>query len=236
MSMKIETAILFAAGFGKRLGDITKNIPKPLITIGGKTLLSYCLDSLCAYPLKRIIINIHHLSDLVEREVQKYIDTNKPDVEIILIYEEQILETGGAIKNVSKHIIGSNIFTLNADSIISSDKNILHMMSDRWQNNLDFLMLVQDIKNAVGYHGNGDLDIIDGKVVFQDNSAYVYTGLQIMNSEIIIQHQEDVFSLSKFFLDQNYHKTAMINSGKWYHLTYPSDIFLINSIISPSGS
>ena len=57
-------AMIFAAGLGKRLGNITESIPKALVDINGKTVLQMAVEKCSAYGFKDIIINVHHFADM----------------------------------------------------------------------------------------------------------------------------------------------------------------------------
>ena len=228
--MTIKTAILFAAGFGKRLNKITENIPKPLVRIKGKTLLNYSLDMLCQYGFENIIINTHYLHQQIEYEVQQYININSPRTKIILIHEKDILETRGAVKNIQNYIQGDIIVTLNSDSIFANSSNIISTLYNLWEPHLSFLFLLQNKNQAYGYHGTGDIKLNDNRVIFCKNSDYIYTGLQIMDPRIAFEYPKTKFSLSELFLQSQYHKKSLINTNQWYHITYPKDIETIETI------
>ena len=90
----IDEAMIFAAGFGKRMLPLTKKIPKPLLKINGKAIISYQIERLIELNFKNILINGHHLFKKLENELIIY----KPFVKVI--YEEEILETGGGLLNL----------------------------------------------------------------------------------------------------------------------------------------
>ena len=62
---KITKAMIFAAGFGKRLVPLTEKTPKPLLKLNGKTLLENCILFLEDCGIKEIVINVHHLADQI---------------------------------------------------------------------------------------------------------------------------------------------------------------------------
>ena len=93
----IKKAMILAAGFGRRLHPLTLNCPKPLLKIGNETLLSNTIKFLEQYGIKKVVINVHYLSD----QIINYIKKNQFNLEIILVKEKgKILNTGGGILNV----------------------------------------------------------------------------------------------------------------------------------------
>ena len=93
-------SMILAAGYGKRLGNLTKDTPKPLIEVKGKALIDFHIDKLIAIGCEKIVINVHYLAEKIINHVSaKYIDA----IDIIFSHEENILGTGGGIKNAVKH-------------------------------------------------------------------------------------------------------------------------------------
>ena len=89
----ITTAMVLAAGLGKRMRPITETIPKPLVRVGGRSMLDHALDRLCAAGIETAVVNVHYLPDQIEKHLQ---GRRRPR---ILISDErgELLETGGGI-------------------------------------------------------------------------------------------------------------------------------------------
>lgn len=87
-----KTAMVLAAGLGTRLRPITQTLPKPLVEIAGKTLLDHAIDRLAEIGVERVVVNLHYLPDLIERQLGK-----RRDLEIRLSHEPELLDTGGGI-------------------------------------------------------------------------------------------------------------------------------------------
>lgn len=233
--MAIETLMIFAAGLGTRMQPLTSELPKPLVHVNGKSFLERALDLAATHQFKRVIINSHHLHE----QVSSFIKNAKPnyDFEIVEIYEKELLDTGGSIKNAYPYFLDKEaIFTLNADIILEPKCNIFQVMEDRWhKGGADFLMLTQPRISAVGYKGRGDFLYSGNEGLVYDESIeelpYIFTGLQILNPSIISQINEDKFSLSKIFHDHNYRKIGIINPGNWYHASSVEDIKLLEKIL-----
>ena len=94
---KINEAMIFAAGFGKRMLPLTEEIPKPLLKVNGKPIIFYIIEDLINLNFKNIVINTHHLSDKFQDELKPYASTVK------IIFEKEILDTGGGFLNALKN-------------------------------------------------------------------------------------------------------------------------------------
>ena len=226
----IDTIMLFAAGFGNRMRHLTKNSPKTLIPILGRSMLHHALALCRAYPFKRVVINTHYLHDQISKSIENFQKSNPSFPEIIIIYEQELLETGGAIKNAHEQLGKNPIFALNTDIVLKSNYNIFTDMTNQWNpEEMDFLLLMQKYNRAVGYSGHGDFDMLaDGKLLRQDkegNYDYMYAGLQILKPQKIAKHPLKVFSLREYYLNSDKVRgIAAKDSTRWYHATTPEDL------------
>ena len=114
--MKITKAMVLCAGYGKRLHPLTLSTPKPLLKIGSKTLLSNTLNFLKRFGIKQITINVHYLGD----QIIEYVKKNKFNLDIKIIREEEILDTGGGILNAIQHF-DEAFLCINPDTIWRSE-------------------------------------------------------------------------------------------------------------------
>ncbi len=183
-----------------------------------------------AYPFKRVVINTHYLHDQISNSIENFQKLNPSFPEIIIIYEQELLETGGAIKNAQEQLGKNPIFALNTDIVLKSDYNIFTDMTKQWNpEEMDFLLLMQKYNRAVGYSGHGDFDLLaDGKLLRQDkegNYDYMYAGLQILKPQKIAKHPLRVFSLREYYLNSDKVRgIAAKDSTRWYHATTPEDL------------
>ncbi len=228
--MSIDTIMFFAAGLGSRMRHLTDNRPKCLINVLEIPILHRALDFCNQYTFKKIIINTHYLSNKVEESIQEYIKLNPNCPPIHIIYEEELYETGGAIKN-AKDIIGQNpIFTMNTDIIIqNASLNIFDELSKHWaQDKMELLMLMQPLKKAVGYVGKGDFNLADdGKLLrpdIDDHYDYIYSGLQIIDPTRIYNNPLKIFSLKEYYLNSDRVYGLQIKGTKWFHVSSPEDL------------
>jgi len=116
-------ALVLAAGLGTRLRPLTENTPKALLLVDGRPLIYYSLKLLQRHGIKDVVINLHYLGDLIQKELG---DGSKFDLRIRYSWEPEILGTGGGVKKASKFLDHDGFFVLNSDVLIDVDLKDLH--------------------------------------------------------------------------------------------------------------
>jgi len=101
MSAKLSAAMILCAGFGTRMQDFTKNLPKPMLRIGQKPLLEYTISHLAKSGISNIIINLHYLP---EKIISYFESGRKWGVNIAYSREDTPLGTAGAVKKAGKFL------------------------------------------------------------------------------------------------------------------------------------
>ena len=223
---KIDQAIILAAGFGVRMRPLTLTTPKPLVKLNKKPIIYYILEELKNNEIKKCFINVHYLPLKIEKYIEEYRAFNK-SMDIIIIKEKVILETGGAIKNILKKNDNGPIIAINADSLIIPFKEVspLSLLIKKFNaNTMDFLLLLDDFKNSIGYYDKGDFSFSSNdapsRIVRNINNGFAYTGWQIVNPNAIHKINKNVFSLNYCYNKAITKNTiwGMINSQKWLHI------------------
>lgn len=213
--MSPSSALIFAAGFGSRMGDLTKYIPKPMLLVAGRPLLDYALDLTDNINLKNVVVNTHYLSAHIENHLQE-------KKHITVVYETPvILETGGGLKN-SLPVLGSDpVFTLNSD-VIWTGNNPLKNLHDAWDPNyMDALLMLIPIEKAQGYKGVGDFYLNDQKKIQRrgdrSNAPYIYSGAQIIKTELLDKIDKTSFSINLLWDQMIETKRAygIVHLGGW---------------------
>jgi len=122
----IDTAMLMAAGLGKRMRPLTATRPKPLVKVAGKPLMDHALDRLAAGGIRKVVVNVHYLADTVEAHLRA-----QPNGMEVLISDERakLLETGGGLIH-ARHLLGDQpFFCANSDNLwIDGPQETLGMM------------------------------------------------------------------------------------------------------------
>ncbi len=234
MKENLDTIMFFAAGLGTRLSTITQHTPKPLVEIKGKPILYYGLEKAVKHGFKHIIINNHYMPDKISAAVKGFQDITPNCPKITLLYEEQILETGGGLKNALPYINRDFIFTQNSDVIVESDDDFFELMIKKIdKNNMDFLILIHKTEDAVGYTGIGDFEMAKtGQLHLRPEGYSKYNfmnaGVQLIRTSIIEQNPKEIFSLSEYYKNHAYKIYGIENHGNWYHLSTVEDLESIN--------
>ena len=228
----IDTALILAAGFGKRMLPLTSNTPKPLIKVKNKPLIRYCIDSLEKTGIKNILINVHYES----KQIVDYI--NQLDKKILISDEtKKLLDTGGGIKKAFSLIKDKNILVMNSDVLWNSHsvKSIQSLLDQFNSNKMDSLLLTTKIENTSGYSGVGDfIKNKDNQLQrFNKNTnikPLVYCGIQIVNRRQFDSYRDTVFSTNKIW-DQNIKQNKLytfVTNKKFNHVGTKESVIRLN--------
>ena len=221
-----DELMLFAAGFGSRMQPLTADLPKPLIPVAGKSLLDRTLTLAKAGGITRAVVNTHYLSD----KIAKHLEDNPAQV----LYEPNILDTGGGLKNASKFFEGPAIFTSNSDAIWSGSNPFSYLFQN-WRDNCDALLLCAPISQVSGRTELGDFSISqDGEVT--RGGDFVYLGVQIIRLDTVRNVREKQFSLNIIWDKLMARNTlrACLYPGLWCDIGRPENIALGEKLLGTS--
>lgn len=196
-----KTAMVLAAGLGKRMRPITSTIPKPLVEIRGKALIDYGLDALARNGVETAVVNVHYLADLVQAHLRR-----RKDLSIVVSDErEALLESGGGIVKALPLLGSEPFFVVNSDTFwIDGYRDNLDLMTDLWDPaRMDVMLLIADMRQATGYDGRGDFNMdVEGRlsrVGERDMSPYIYAGAAILKPSLFEGMVVEKFSLNRIF-------------------------------------
>lgn len=196
--MLIKKAIILAAGFGKRLLPLTKELPKPLLEIGGKKLIEYSIDLLRENNITEIIINSHYLHE----KISEFITKKYPNIS--LSYEKNILDTGGGILNAMCFFDQENFFVLNSDTVWTRNySDDLHKLKEVFKNgNSKAALLLAHKKDSFDKNLSGDFSLDQNNLLNKSSNDYIYTGCQLLNPNIFnLKKRGDIFSMNEIWND-----------------------------------
>ena len=208
--------MILAAGYGKRMKDLTKKKPKPLLIINNKELLGHTIDFFFNFGCNKIVINTHYLHD----QISSFIKKNYLNKNIKLIFEPELLNTGGGIKNALNTLGIKNFLVTNSD-ILWSEVNrdeVKNFIKKIQYVEACKLLLIKN-KNFKGLKKNfGDFKL-NNKLVgrWSNNDPLLYyAGLQIVNPNIFSTLQEKYFSMNKVWdllIDRSSLEGIIMNSN-----------------------
>ncbi len=217
--------MLFAAGFGTRMGALTNDIPKPLLKVGGKTLLQRALDIINDANLPETVVNTHYKADQIHQALRgsKVKISHEPN---------EILETGGGVRNALPLLGDGPVFTFNPD-VVWQGPNPLTILQNAWNGQqMDGLLLLIPKNRARSYGGQGDFDLVNSLII--RGKEYVYSGAQIIKPDQLHNIPETSFSLNLLWnrLIQSNTLHGVIYSGDWCDVGSPSGLELANDMLS----
>ena len=223
--MRINTALILCAGFGKRLNPITLNIPKPLLEIKDVSMLERCINLIKKLGIQKILINTFYLKD----QFSVFLNSKNFNIDIKIIEDgEHILDTGGGIQNMIKDSNEKDFIIFNPDTIWSNDykDEILKMEKMYFSEKLENILLLVNKKFSFDKKLKGDFNLKNNLINKEAEKEFIYIGCQIINKKLFIKEKIENHSILEIWnnlLDQK--KLFGYESQKdFYHLT-DLDIF-----------
>ena len=218
--MKINTALILCAGYGKRLNPLTLEKPKPLLKINEITLLENCINLIKFLGIKKVIINTFYLN----KEIKNFISVKKFNLNIKIINDgKEILNTGGGILNMINSSNESDFMTLNPDTVW--DKNyadvVQNMEKFYFSNKIKNILLLANKNLSFDKKLKGDFNLVDNKIKKSDQNDLIYTGCQIINKSLFESYSVSNFSISEVW-NELIAKNKLYgyeSSEEFYHLT-----------------
>jgi N-acetyl-alpha-D-muramate 1-phosphate uridylyltransferase len=235
-----RTAMVLAAGLGKRMRPISATVPKPLVPVRGRALIDHCLDGLAAAGVETAVVNVHHLAEAVEAHLK---GRARPR---ILVSDERarLLNTGGGIAKALP-LLGPEPFILrNADSFwIEGFRPNLDRLAAAWApERMDCLLLLAATVGAAGYDGPGDFLLTrSGRLRRRAErlvAPFVYAGAAILHPRLFDGAPDGPFSLNLLFdraIDAGrLHGVRM--EGLWINVESPAAIVAAEAAIAESAA
>ena len=218
--MKIKTALILCAGYGKRLNPLTLVEPKPLLKVNDITLLENCINLTKSLGIKKIILNTFYLKEKIER----FVETKKINLDVTIINDgKKILNTGGGILNMMNSSDESDFLILNPDTVWSQGylEKIRNMEDFYFTNQIKNILLLVNKKLSFDKKLNGDFNLLKNKIKKDPQNDLIYTGCQIINKSLFESFSVNNFSVSKIW-NELINKNQLYgyeSLEKFYHLT-----------------
>ncbi|TNJ45616.1 nucleotidyltransferase family protein [Phaeobacter sp. B1627] len=220
--------MIFAAGFGTRMGALTADRPKPMIPVAGRPLIDHALDLAQAVKPDRIVVNTHYHAEVLHAHLRSR--------DVLISHEEgQILDTGGGLKKARSLLNSPSVFTLNPD-VAWTGPNPLAALEQEWNDaQMDALLLCVPTIRAVGRIGGGDFSV-DRSGRITRGGDLVYTGAQIVKPDLLDIIPETVFSLNLLWdmLIAKGRASAVEYQGQWCDVGRPDGIELAEKMMASS--
>ena len=224
-----KTAMVLAAGLGKRMRPLTASRPKPLIEVAGQALLDHVLDKLAAAGVENVVVNVHYLADAVEAHLAKKADSLK-----IAISDERglLLETGGGMVKAAPLIDADPFLVVNSDNLwIDGPADTLKLLASHWDGSrMDALLLLVPHARAQNHGGRGDFHMDrEGRLRRRGKAhvaPFVYTGIQIVSKRLLEGAPDGPFSTNLLWdrAIEDGRCFGAVHQGLWFDVGTPQSI------------
>ena len=218
--MKINTALILCAGFGKRLNPITLTKPKPLLEIKEVTMLEKSINLIKELGINKIFINTFYLKD----HFLNFIKNKNFNLDIHIIEDgENILDTGGGILNMITHSSENDFMVFNPDTIWSNEyrDEIIKMEEIYFSKKIENILLLVNKNLSFDQNLTGDFNLSNNLILKRDNLDFIYIGCQILNKKIFTNQTLSKFSILniwKKLIDEK-KLYGFESKQKFYHIT-----------------
>jgi len=219
---------VLAAGLGTRMRPYNGHVPKPLVQIGGKSLIDYSLDRLADAGVERVVVNVHHLADALERHLAS---RKRPHI-VISDERAELLGTGGGIAKALPQLGDGPFFLVNSDTVwLDGVKPNFARLGDAFDPaTMDALLLLAPTAESIGYGGRGDFAMLpDGRLRRRGEREvvpFVYAGAAILSPALFAGAPAGAFPLTPLF-DRAGAKDRLFGlrlEGLWMHVGTPEAV------------
>ena len=218
--MKINTAFILCAGFGKRLNPLTLDLPKPLIKLKDITILETCINLVESLGIKKIIINSFYLKS----QIYNFLENKNFKSDITIVDDgEEILDTGGGILNMLNHTNEENVLIFNPDTIWKKKylEEIIEMEKLYFSKKIMNMLLLVNKKLSFDKNLTGDFELKNDFISKTKDKKYIYTGCQILNKNVFVNYKVKNFSIVQVWnsLIKKNELYGFESINDFYHLT-----------------
>jgi len=218
--VKINTALILCAGFGKRLNPVTLTKPKPLLEIKEVTMLEKSINLIKELGINKIFINTFYLKD----HFLNFIKNKNFNLDVHIVEDgESILDTGGGILNMITHSSEDDFMVFNPDTIWSNEyrDEIIKMEEIYFSKKLENILLLVNKNLSFDKSLTGDFNLSSNLISKKDNLDFIYIGFQILNKKILTNQTLRKFSILNIWnkLIDEKKLYGFESKQKFYHLT-----------------
>ena len=231
-----HTAMIMAAGLGKRMRPLTATKPKPLIEVAGKPLLDHVLDRLRAAGVRKVVVNVHYLADAVEA----HLASRKHGLDVAISDERKLLmETGGGLIQAEPLIDADPFLAINSDNLwVDGPADTLKLLASHWdEERMDALLLLVPLARAQNHRGMGDFHMRrDGRLRRRQRShvaPFVFTGVQMLSKRLLREAPEGPFSTNVLWNRAIAEGRCFgaVHQGLWFDVGNPKAISLTEAAL-----
>jgi MurNAc alpha-1-phosphate uridylyltransferase len=233
---KPKTAMVMAAGLGKRMRPLTASRPKPLVKVAGKTLIDHALERLAVSGVRRAVVNVHYLAGSLEAHLARH----SHGLEIVFSDERaKLLETGGGLIAALPLLDEDPVLAVNSDNMwVDGPTDVVSLLAARWDDaEMDALLLLVPLARANCHSGKGDFHMDAGGLISRRRTGriapFVFTGVQLISKRLLVDPPSDAFSTNVFW-DRAIaagRAFGVVHQGLWFDVGTPGAIAKTEAIL-----
>ncbi|MYL97173.1 NTP transferase domain-containing protein [Novosphingobium sp. FGD1] len=227
-SLASDTAMILAAGLGKRMRPLTATQPKPLVRVAGKSMIDHALDKLGSAGVSRAVVNAHYMADALEG----HLELRKVAPQVVISDERDLLlETGGGMVKAAP-LLPDPFFCLNSDNLwLDGPSDVFAELSQGWDpERMDALLLMVPHTRAMNYRGEGDFHLDpEGRVTRRRPgrvAPFIFTGIQLVSHRLLRDAPQGAFSTNVLWSRaiEEGRLYGISHMGLWFEVGEPSAI------------
>jgi MurNAc alpha-1-phosphate uridylyltransferase len=234
MTVSPHSAMVLAAGLATRMRPLTNTTAKPLLTLGGRTLLDHALDHLCEAHVRTVAVNAHWQADAVAA----HLASRPPPPATVLLREAHLLETGGGVRAALAILGADPFFVVNGDAFwLNGPISALLRLAAAFDDAVDGVLLVQRTSHVHADVGFGDFSIdkwgVPRRRGEREVVPYIYAGVQLIHPRLLSGMPDGAFSMNRAWdiaLAAG-RLRAVVHDGIWFHLSTPPDLLEAEQIL-----
>jgi MurNAc alpha-1-phosphate uridylyltransferase len=227
-SLASDTAMVLAAGLGKRMRPLTATQPKPMVRVAGKPLLDYALDQLDAAGIAQAVVNVHYLPDAIEGHLASRV---RGPATTISDERDRLLETGGGMAHALP-LLPDPFFALNSDNVwLDGPRDVFAELSNGWDpQRMDALLLLVPHARALNYKGKGDFHLDGLGLVSRRRSGrvapFIYSGIQLVSHRLMREAPAGAFSTNVLWnrAIEEGRLYGVAHTGLWFEVGDPAGV------------
>jgi mannose-1-phosphate guanylyltransferase len=231
---RIKQAFVLGAGLGKRLRPLTDDLPKPLVPIFHKPLITFALDHLIDIGIQNLFINTHRLP---ETFVKAFPGNSYSGTPLTLVNEPVILETGGGIKNLEADLGREPFITYSGD--VLTDIRLQPLIDAHFNRGNDVTLALRHtgLGSAIALHENQVVDISNRYGV---PGEYDFANIAVWSPAVFARIPEKqkisfIPILGNWIAHGGKIGGVVLEEGKWFNLGSRAEYFEVHRVISKEG-
>ena len=227
MTIHPRTAMILAAGLATRMRPLTDTTAKPLLLLGGRTLLDHALDHLVAEGVETVVVNAVWRAGRVEA----HLASRSPPPRTVFVRETDLLDTGGGVRNALPDLGPDPFFVINGDAFwLNGPTAALGRLTEALKDDVDVVLLVHRTFQVHAETGLGDFALnqlgVPRRRKEREIAPYVFAGASLMRPGLLEGMPDGAFSLNRVWdrAIESGRVRAVVHDGIWFHLSTPPDL------------